>query len=335
MSKPIRVLQYGVGPIGAAIVRLMMEKKGLEIVGAVDVDPQKAGKDLGEVAEAGRKLGAPVVDKAAPLLDKGVDVVVHATSSWLERVEGQLTECLERGAHVVSTCEELSFPFRKHPELSKRLDRCAREHNAVLTGVGVNPGFAMDKLALTLAAVCQRVDYIEVRRIVDAAQRRLPLQRKVGANITMEEFEARVADGSIKHHGLPESAAQVANSLGLAVEKFEETIDPVIAKEIVRSKDIEVQPGRVAGVRQVASGVTADGKEVVRLELQMYMGAPDSVDAVTIRGVPSLSLEVPGGIHGDLATAAIAVNCIPLVLEVPPGLRTSGEIPMRFFPSSA
>ncbi len=332
MDKKIRVVQYGVGPIGAGIVRLMTQKPGLQIVGAVDVDPEKIGKDLGRVVGLDRDLGVKVTGKLADLPKGSFDVIVHTTGSYLVKMVDQLEECIRSGAHVVSTCEELSYPFRKHPDLSRKLDALAREHKVAILGTGVNPGFAMDKAVLTLAAVCQQVKKVQVKRVVDASRRRLPLQKKVGAGMTTDEFRAQVAAGVIKHHGLPESVGMIADSLGIRVDKIEEAIDPVIAKQTIRSEYLEVPAGRVAGVRQVAKGLTSDGEENITLTLEMYLGAPDSIDSVRIQGVPDLKQDVVGGIHGDLATAAIAVNCIPAILEAKPGLRIAKDIPMCFFP---
>lgn len=330
----IRVIQYGVGPIGAGIVRLMLQKPEIHIVGAIDSDPQKIGKDLGRIVGAERDLGVVIGGEARDVLRAGAHVVVHTTSSYLTQVADQLLGCLQAGSNVVSTCEELAYPFRKHSELAQTLDRAAREHRVALLGTGVNPGFAMDKLVLTLSTACQEVRRVKVQRVVDASRRRLPLQKKVGAGMTVEEFQAQVQAGVIKHHGLPESAGMIADSLGLRVDNIEETIEPVVAQEAVRSEFLEVAPGRVKGVRQVARGLGA-GEENVRLELQMYLGAPEPVDSIEITGVPDLSLAIPGGIHGDLATAAIAVNCIPALLEAKPGLLTSRDIPMRFLPGVA
>ena len=123
----IRVIQYGVGPIGAGMVRLMLTKPAVQIVGAIDVDPKKVGKDLGMVAGAEREIGVKISSDAKAVLRSGADVVVHTTLSHLKSVADQLTDCLSAGLHVVSTCEELSYPFRKHPELSKQLDAVARE----------------------------------------------------------------------------------------------------------------------------------------------------------------------------------------------------------------
>jgi 4-hydroxy-tetrahydrodipicolinate reductase len=330
MKRQIRVIQYGLGPIGASIVRLMLDKPGLKIVGAVDIDPQMAGKDLGVVAGAGRELGVVVSDDARTVLQAVADVVVHSTGSYLQQVAPQLVQCLEAGAHVVSSCEELAYPFRKHPELSRELDRCAIQNHAVLLGTGVNPGFVLDKLVLTLSAVSKRVDSARGLRIVDASKRRLPLQKKIGAGMSVAEFRGQVAAGVIKHHGLPESVAMVADGLGFAVDDIVETIDAVVASETVKTEFLEVAPGQAAGVHQVALGLSG-GQPRIRLELQMYVGARDPGDTVELTGEPNIRLTVPGGTHGDIATAAVVVNCIPALFDAKPGLRTSRDIPMHYF----
>ncbi len=110
-----------------------------------------------------------------------------------------------------------------------------------LVGTGVNPGFVMDKLVLTLAAVSQRVEHAKALRIVDASKRRLPLQKKIGAGMSVEEFRAKVAEGVIKHVGLPESVAMVSDGLGLAVDEIVETIEPKVATERVVTEYLTVE----------------------------------------------------------------------------------------------
>ena len=330
MNRQIRVIQYGLGPIGASIVRLMLEKPGLRIIGAVDIDPEKAGKDLGVVAGAGRELGVTVSGEASSVFRAGADIVVHSTGSLLEQVADQLFGCLEAGLFVVSSCEELAYPFRKHPKLSQELERCAQQNRVAVLGTGVNPGFMMDKLVLTLSAVSKRVDSAKATRIVDASKRRLPLQKKIGAGMSVEEFRRQVAAGVIKHHGLPESVAMVADGLGLAIDDIVETVEPVVARETVKTEFLEVAPGQAAGVHQIARGL-ANGRARISLELQMYVGASEPSDTVELTGEPNIRLSVPGGTHGDIATAAVVVNCIPALLEARPGLRTSRDIPMHYF----
>jgi 2,4-diaminopentanoate dehydrogenase len=332
VRKKVRVVQFGVGPIGASIARLMRQKESIEIVGAIDRDPGKAGRDLGEVAGAtGAAWGVAVSPDSAVVLSKPVDVVMHTTTSYLAGVMDELLACLAAGCCVVSTCEELAYPLRKHPDLSAQLDAAAKDEGVALVGTGVNPGFVMDKLLLVLSSATQRVDSAKAVRIVDASKRRLPLQKKIGAGMTPDEFLAQVVAGVIKHHGLPESVAMVADGLGFAIDAISETIEPVIAQERVQTEFLAVEPGQVAGVHQIARG-TAKGEEKIFMELQMYLGAKNPSDSVELRGEPDLSLTIPGGTHGDLATAAVAVNAIPAILAAPAGLRTVRDLPVAFFP---
>src|SRR5439155_675917 len=206
---------------------------------------------------------------------------------------------------IVSTCEELSYPFRTQPELAAKLDAAAKEWGVALVGTGVNPGFVMDKLVLTLAAVSQRIEQAKALRIVDASQRRLPLQKKIGAGLSVDEFRTQVKAGVIKHVGLPESVAMVADSLNLPVENISETIEPKVASERVATEYLTVEKGQAAGVHQIARGLSKDGKELVHLELQMYVGAKDPSDTITLTGHPNISLTIPGGSHGDIATASV------------------------------
>jgi len=307
----------------------------VELVGAIDKDPAKVGRDLGEVVGASdAPWGVKIYHNAEEVLSQAADIVMHTTSSSLVKVADQLIECLKAGSCVVSTCEELSYPYRTHPELADQLDKEARDWGVALVGTGVNPGFVMDKLLITLAAVSQRIEHAKALRIVDASKRRLPLQKKIGAGMSVEEFRAKVAEGTIKHVGLPESVAMVADALGLPVDQITETIEPKVATERVQSEFLTVEPGQAAGVHQIARGLDG-GKELIYMELQMYVGAKDPADTVTLTGHPNISLTIPGGSHGDIATASVAVNSIPVILDAPAGLRTAKDLPIGFFSPNA
>jgi len=336
VKKKIRAIQFGVGPIGASIARLMREKQAVELIGAIDSDPAKVGRDLGEiVGAADAPWGVKISADAGDVLRQAADVVIHSTSSSLPDVMEQLLACLEAESCVVSTCEELAYPYRTHPELAAKLDGAAKDWGVALVGTGVNPGFVMDKLLVTLAAVSQRIEHARALRIVDASKRRLPLQKKIGAGVSVEEFRAKVAEGVIKHVGLPESVAMVADSLNLPVEQITETIEPKIAAERVQTEFLTVETGQAAGVHQIARGISRDGKELVYLELQMYVGAKDSADTIELTGHPNIHLVIPGGTHGDIATASVVVNSIPVILDAPAGLRTARDLPIGFFSPNA
>jgi hypothetical protein len=257
-------------------------------------------------------------------------VVLHSTSSYLKDVVEQLLACVNAGCCVISTCEELAYPFRKSPPLADKLDKAAKHEGVALVGTGVNPGFVMDKLVLTLAAISQRVDSVKVQRIVDASRRREPLQRKIGAGMSVEEFAEKTAAGVIKHHGLPESVAMVADGLGIPVDTITETIEPVIAQENITTEFLEVAAGRAAGVHQIARGFSL-GREKIVLELKMYVGAKDPADTIELTGEPNISMIIPGGTHGDIATAAVVVNAIPLIVAAPAGLVTSRDLAAELF----
>lgn len=319
----------GLGPVGLSLARLITERPGLRLVGAADPKPDLAGRDLGELWGAAR-IGVVVgSDVKTVLAGAAPDIVVHATGSYLADVEGQLRTALASGAAVVSTCEELSYPFYRHPALARGLDALARRHGVALLGAGVNPGFVMDKLVVTLLGACRAAHSVSVRRVVDASRRREPLQRKIGAGISRAEFEERRRGGRIGHVGLPESAHMIADAMGVGRDRtLREELEPVIAHERVMTRFLEVQPGRVAGIAQVAI-VEAGGVERVRLEIRMYVGAERPVDTIAIDGLPAFTTSIQGGIHGDEGTAAVVVNCTELLRSLAPGLRTMLDVPLR------
>ncbi|WP_027717368.1 hypothetical protein [Desulfovirgula thermocuniculi] len=317
----MQLIQYGLGPVGCAIARVVL-RRGYKFLAAVDSDPHKAGRDLGEVIGWEEKLGVPVYGSFQEVLPAGGGAVVtHATGSFLPAVAPQLLELLEVGCTVISTCEELSYPYLRYPQEAAALAEAARRGGGKVLGTGVNPGFIMDFLPLVLTLCAQEVSALEVRRKVDVASRRGPLQVKVGVGLTPEQFEQGRREGKIGHVGLPESVAMLAAGLGWSLAKIEESVTPVIADRPIVGGVVEVLPGRVAGLHQVATGYREDGEAAIRLDLTMTLGG-ESLDRITINGTPPLTFEVAGGVHGDLATAAVVVNCIPALAELPPGLYT-------------
>jgi len=298
------------------------------LVGAIDIERSLVGHDLGEVAGINNKLGISIsADANAVLSQTKPDVVFLTTSSSLKVVYPQVEKCVTAGANVISTCEELSYPYRKDPQLSAEIDRIAKLNNVTILATGVNPGFLMDAWPLFMTGVCQQVKQIKVVRVQDASLRRGPFQKKIGAGCTIEQFKKLVAAGTLKHVGLPESIAMIAGGLGWKLDEITESIEPVVAKTQVRTDFVTVEPGQVAGVRQVGRGIRA-GEELVTLEFEASVGASDSYDVVYITGIPNLEVVIEGGTHGDIATAAIVVNSVHRVIDAPPGLVTMKDLPI-------
>ncbi len=328
MSDRIRTIHYGLGPIGCHIARVAATRDGIQIVGGVDIDPAKTGQDLGKVCGMNRLLGIPVDRTLEAALNRtGADLVVHSTGSHIAEVMEQLNTLIDAGLDVVSTCEELSYPWSSHPQEAASIDAKASERGVAVLGTGVNPGFVMDTLALVLSGVCQQVSSVRICRVVDTSKRRVQLQRKTGAGATLTEFQRRVAAGTLRHVGLPESLQMVAAGLGWRLDKVQDLIEPIVAERSLRSEYFTVEVGQVAGVRQTARGLLG-GKEVISLELRMELGASESYDLIHLEATPVVDLRIAGGIHGDLATAAIVVNAIPRLVEARPGLLTMMDMPV-------
>ena len=324
----IRVLMYGLGPIGAAVARQIASRKGFQIVGAVDIDRAKIGLDLGQVIGLEKKLRVRVTNDAVGAIKAGKpDVAVLCTSSSLKKVMPQIETVLKKKVAIVSTTEELSYPVGKNRALAKKIDALAKKAKVAVVGTGVNPGFAMDALPITLTGICERVDSIRVDRIQDARSRRLPFQQKIGSGLNKEQFAQKVKDGSVRHVGLAESVTMIADAMGWKLDKVTDEIHPKIAEQAVESELIAVDPGYVCGIVQDGIGYMK-GKPVVTLHMEAYLGAPESYDAVTVEGNPRITQKIAGGLHGDIATASITVNSIPKILRVSPGLRTMADMPI-------
>ena len=327
----IRVLLVGLGPIGASVARQIVARKGFQLVGAVDIDPQKVGRSAAEVIGLERALRVTVTGEIGKTI-KSVKphVAVLCTSSSLKSVVGQFEEVLKHRVPIVTTTEEAAYPSRANRRLAARLDAAARKAKVAVLGTGVNPGFTMDALPIALTAVCERVDSIEVLRVQDARIRRLPFQQKIGAGLTREQFAHRVAGGTVRHVGFTESIQMIADAMGWKLDRVTDEIEPKMAGADVASDLLSVRAGQVCGLIQRGTGYVA-GEPRIRLRLEAYLGAPESYESVLIEGSPRIHSRIDGGVHGDIATASMAVNSIPAVLAAQPGFRTMRDMRLPSF----
>ncbi len=324
MDDGIKFVHVGLGPMGARICKLACQKEGIAIIGAVE--RINLGRDVGEVIEPGKKLGVLITDDLDAALAQKPDIAIHSTLSSLELIKEQLMTIIKAGVNIVSTCEELSYPWDTQAAIAEELDTLAKKNNVTILGTGVNPGFCMDTFPIVMTGVCQDVEHIRVARIQDARPRRLPFQKKIGAGCTPEEFDELKKAGSLRHVGLEESTNMVAAAMGWRIDEYTETIDPILAEKEVSSEFMTVRLGQAVGVEQISVGKMG-GREVVRMEFRAYLGAPESFDAVYITGTPNLEVVAKDGIHGDIATASVVVNAMPRVINAPAGLMTMKDLP--------
>ena len=326
-QKKIRVVEYGCGPIGCRTASIALERPNIELVGAIG-RVSNVGRDLGEVMGLGRKIGIVISNNAEEVFAQTKpEVVLHTTSSSLVKVQPEINQIVSAGINVVSTTEELAYPWREQPKISREIDELARKHGVTVLATGVNPGFCMDTWPLNLTAICKEVKKVRVARIQDATTRRGPFQKKIGAGLTLEEFQKRVEEGTLRHVGLTESIGMIAAGLGWEIDEIKDILEPIIAQKEAKSEYVSIKPGQAMGVKQTGIGLK-NGEELIRLDFEASVGSGESYDAVYITGTPNLEMVVKGGIHGDIATGAIAVNAVRRALEAPPGLLTMKDIPL-------
>lgn len=321
----IELVHVGLGPLGQKMVKSALNRGVFRIVGAVDTDAAKVGRDLGDLCGTER-LGITVagsLDEA--LRDRAAQVAVVTTVSGLAALEPQVAELARAGLHVVSTCEELSYPWRQQPDLAKRIDGICQAAGITCVGTGVNPGYLMDFLPATLTCLCQKVTGIRVSRVQDASIRRVPFQQKIGAGLTPEQFEAKRKKGTLRHVGLPESVDFIAAALGWKLDRTTESLDPVMAEQEVTSGYKPIAKGMARGVHQVGRGFIGD-EEVITLTFRAAVGEPEVYDEVVVEGDPAFTSRIAGGINGDIATCAVTLNTVRAALTAEPGLKTMAEL---------
>ena len=197
----LRVIIMGCGIMGRRVAEALASKASLEIVGALDVSPDLVGRDLGELFQQPQTTGITIEDDAEALFARiDADALVQTTQSHLKTVFPQLETGIRAGLNIVSTCEELSYPWKRHPELAARIDEAAKQAGVTVVGTGINPGYLMDSLPLALTSPCLRVDSIRVTRMMNSARRRIPFQTKVGTTMTPDEFRRKIDEGVITGH---------------------------------------------------------------------------------------------------------------------------------------
>lgn len=324
---------WGFGAMGSGMVKLMLEKEGLEVVGVIDRRPEIVGQDIGDVLKLGKKTGIKVCANPEEILDKNkVDVCLHAIHSFTRHVFDSLKLILEKGINVITIAEEMACPQAQEPELAKQLDELARKNGVTILGTGINPGFVLDQLIINLSGACLNVKKIEASRINDLSPFGKTVMETQGVGTTPEVFAAGIKDGSIVGHiGFPESIRMISDAIGLDVDKIEETREPIISNTHRETPVVKVEPGMVAGCRHIGIGYRK-GEEVIRLihPQQIHPGVEnvDTGDYIKIDGDPCINMSIKPEIPGGKGTMAAAVNMIPIVFKASSGLKRMSDLPI-------
>lgn len=331
--RSLRVVQWGLGAMGGMMARLVTEKEGLNLVGAVASRKEKVGHDVGKVIGLGRETGIQVKDDILDVIEESKpDVVLHARNSFLSEASPEIRQCIMHNVNVISIAEELAFPWATSMEEARELDGMARSHGVTVFGTGINPGFVLDLLIVTLTGVSARVDKIEAKRINDLSPYGPTVMRSQGVGSTPEEFYQGIKDGSIVGHvGFIQSIHMIARALNWSLDEVVENREPIISNVLRKTEFAEVKPGMVAGCRHIASGKVKSEIRIVLEHPQQICPDLENVetgDYIKITGVPDINLQIVPEIPGGIGTAAIAVNMIPFVCEAKPGLLSALDFPI-------
>jgi 4-hydroxy-tetrahydrodipicolinate reductase len=313
--------------MGSNMVKLLSNKPGIEFVGAIDIDKAKIGRDLGEVAGLDRHLGVEVQYPPQEVFEKAqADVILHATTAFLEEAYPQILQALDYKINVVTIAQELFFPLAENIGRSIELDKMAVQRGVRLTACGINPGFIMDILPIVSSLPCWEIKKVFVRRVVDFSPYGPDEMRHIGAGLSRDDFVNGARDGVIGHIGLLETAGMVNHCLGLGVDELVQTKEPIITKKPRQTKFTRVEPGKVCGFKQNVSGLR-DNVSVLEFNMIGILSPDPEEDGVElgdyarIEGTPTIDISIKEEISqkGGLGTAAVAVNMIPSLLQAPPG----------------
>ena len=322
----IKVIQIGFGPLGVQTAKFIAKKSTIKTVAVVDNDPDLYNKNINDFSsDLDNKICiSNSVNEALKNINEKPDVAIITTVSSLKEIYNQIDEVVKHNINIISTCEELSYPWKTDPALSKKLNDLCKLNNVACLGTGVNPGFLMDYLPSVLSTVCKEINKIRIYRVQDASFRRIPFQKKIGAGLDLSEFKNKELEGTLRHVGLTESLHLLAKTLNFDIDNVTETLNPVICKSDLNGS-INIKKGCARGVEQIAYGYL-NSEVVIEMQFKAAVGESRSFDRIEVDGIPSFVSEIEGGINGDIATCSIAINSIKSIMKASPGLHTMADI---------
>lgn len=331
----VRVMIWGFGAMGSGMARMLLTKKGIDIVGIIDRNASRNGKNMFEylgVEQGNRPAIIINNDPESAITEKVCDVLLLATDSFVKNAFDKIKYILERKINVISIAEELAYPQAQSPELAAQLDKIAKENGVSVLGTGINPGFILDYLILALTGTCESVDFIHAKRVNDLSPFGRAVMREQGVGITVDEFNSRMAEGTLAGHvGFPESITMIADGIGIKLEKIEQSKDPIVSNTHRETPYVTVEPGNLAGIRQRGFGYS-NGKLVIEMDhpqqVKPQLEGTQTGDYIEIKGTPNIKIQTGPEIPGGIGTIAMAVNMIPQVINADPGLQTMLDLPV-------
>lgn len=335
----VDVIQYGFGSQGRWATELILEKENLSLAGVIDIDDNILGKDAGLILGL-EEIGIPVSRVEDIIEEIEADVVTHCTVTSVESFYNQVKPLIEKGLHVITTSEKMSYPWHTHPDLAEEIHNLAKKNEVSLIGTGVNPGFVPDLLPLTLAGVCKTVESIEINRVVDFSEYSMFQPPYMGFGMDPDEFRKGVKGGvwTFGRSPLPGRKANIhllADAMRWQIDNIKIEYDALISESERKTPfDFTIMPGEVAGVVQIGTGFENQEERIVIKSYAVWDPRPeDGVspgNTIVVNGEPSHRMELTGGTvdRGGYVSALRQVNMIPQVIEAEPGLLRVQDLPL-------
>ena len=333
--KEVKVAVWGFGAMGSGMVRALLTKKGVDIVGICDMHPQRVGKSMFDVLGVDRAGREDVIIKAdinEVVTEKSCHVSLVATDSFTDKVFDKVILLCEKGVNVITTAEEMAYPQAGQPELSAKMDECARKNNVSVLGTGVNPGLIMDLVALCLSGGMTDVSSVQCRRVNSLSPFGPAVMEEQGVGMTKKDFEDHVAAGTMAGHvGFRESVYMMDAALGLGVDRFEQQMLPIVTDVDRKSPYGFAAAGDVAGVNMTGQGFK-NGEVVYDMihpqQIEPQLGGVSTGDYIVLKGSPEISMAITPEIDGGVGTIAMCINTVPHIINARAGLRTMIDLPV-------
>jgi 2,4-diaminopentanoate dehydrogenase len=330
---PIRVVVWGLDAVGLAVAGLIRRRPGYELAGAISDRGDQVGRDLGELLGFGEHLEITVNNDPMDVLTRAQPEVtlIAAHGSGVDELGPRILQAVESGSNVICLAEEMVYPWASRPDLADSLDELAHAHGVTILGTGVAPGFVTDTLALALTGCCTDVERIRISRAIDiSGVGKQVLEREYGIGLSPSHYQER-RRGGLGAAGLEESIHLIADAMGWQLERVEEASHPILAEARTEVEGRRVDPGQVAGRLDTATGYVDSLPKIIIEHPQMVGVRTEAVptgDFIEINGRPSFTVQIEPEIETITGNAAIAVNMIPAVLQVGPGLMTMADLPV-------
>ena len=343
MEQKIKAVQYGVGKMSLYTMRYMLEK-GIEIVGAVDVNPAVIGKDIGEILGRER-LGVVVTsaENAEEMMQTTKpDICIITTRSLIAELEEPYMLCAKLGINAISTCEEAFYPQNSNPTLTKKIDELAKANNCTITGTGYQDIY-WGQLITSIAGSTQKITKIKGSSSYNVEDYGIALAEAHGAGLTLEDFDKQVASvdrmsdeerqeiinkGDYAPSYMWNVNGWLCSKLGLTIISQTQKCVPQTYKDDIYSSTLNmtIKAGDATGMSAV---VTTKTKEGITIESECIgkVYAPDEFDknVWTVEGEPTTTITVEKPATVEL-TCATVVNRIPDVIKAEPGYVTTEKL---------